>query len=455
MSERNVRQGVARRVWCAAPLFVGVYLLAAALARADELGTRPPSWEPRVPLAKCLSPAGRLLVNERPGQAWQSAGEKDEVFSRDLLLALPGEQALLLSSTGVQLTLWGNLPELANYSGLQSAIVLHDSRSFDVDFTLRRGRLFVRNEKEKGPARVWVRIDGAAFEITLDEPGATICLALHSFWPRGVPFNPTPKPDDAPARTLNLCATHGTVHVKTGGTQHALSAPPGGAYFHWDSSNGPEPGVRKRDALPEWADPQVLESRGKAQHAAVAAYGKLAKDKEPRTALYDLLAAAETERDGDQAKAFAEFAVFGLAAINDIDRVMQALADPKQPEARKTAAAALRHWIGDSPGRDQRLYQYLPEHLGYSKAQAATVLHLLHSELPAEEPETYEALIANLRHEKLAIRELAWRQLSRLVPANVAAPYDPAGTDAERAAAYKAWKELVPSGKLPPSKPKK
>jgi hypothetical protein len=134
---------------------------------------------------------------------------------------------------------------------------------------------------------------------------------------------------------------------------------------------------------------------------------------------------------------------------------MQALSDPKQVEARKTATIALRHWIGDASGRDQRLYQYLPEHLGYSKAQAATVLHLLHNELPPEEPETYETLIAYLRHEKLAVRELAWRQLSRLVPANVAAPYDPAGTDAERAAAYKAWKELVPSGKLPPSKPKK
>jgi hypothetical protein len=430
-------------------------LVAGALARADELGTRPLSWEPRVPVGKRLSPAGRLLVNERPGQAWQSAGEKDEIFSRDLLLAVPGEQAVLETSTGVVLTLWGNLPELTNYSGLQSAVVLSDSRSFDVDFTLQRGRVFVSNHKEKGPAHVWVRIDGAAFELTLDEPGASLCLALYSFWPRGVPFNPTPKAGDVPARTLNFCVVNGTAHVKTGGTQHALSAPPGAAYFHWDSANGPEPGVRRRDAVPEWANSQAAASRGKAQHEAIIAYEKLARDKEPRTALYDLLAAAETDRDGDRAKAFAEFAVFALAAINDIDRVMQALGDPKQPEARKTAVLALRHWIGDTSGRDQRLYQYLPEHLGYSKAQAATVLHLLHNDFPPDQPETYEALIANLRHEKLAIRELAWRQLSRLVPANVAAPYDAAGSDAERAAAYKAWKELVPSGKLPPSRPKK
>jgi hypothetical protein len=430
-------------------------LLAGAETQADELGTRPLTWEPRVPLGKCLSPAGRLLVNERPGQAWQSAGDKDEVFSRDLLQALPGVQAVLESSTGVVLTLWGNLPELASYSGLQSAVVLHDSRSFDVDFTLRHGRVLVSNHKEKGPARVWVRIEGAAFEMTLDEPGAAICLALHSFWPRGVPFNLAPKADDVPARILNFLAVSGAVHVKTSGTQHALSAPPGAAYFHWDSGNGPEPGVRRRDAIPDWANPEAAASRGKAQHAAIAAYEALAKDKEPRTALYDLMAAAESERDADRAKALAEFAVLGLAAINDIDRVMQALNHPKQAEARKTAAVALRHWIGDAPGRDQRLYQYLPEHLGYSKAQAATVLHLLHNDFPPEEPETYEALIANLRHEKLAVRELAWRQLSRLVATNVAAPYDPAGSDAERAAAYKAWKELVPSGKLPPSRPRK
>jgi hypothetical protein len=431
-------------------------LLAGAAAQADELGTRPPSWEPRVPLGKSPSPTGRLLANENPGRPWQAVGEKDDVFSRDLLLALPGIRAGLETTTGVELTLWGNLPELANYSGLQSGVILHDSRTFDLDFTLRRGRVIISNRKDKGPARVWVRVDGGAFQLTLGEPGSAICLALYSFWPRGVPFSPTPKPDEEPARTLNILVVKGQVDVKTGGTQHSLSAPPGAAYFHWDSANGPEPGVRRRDELPDWANPDAAPPpAAKALLAAAAAYEGLVKDKDPRTALFDLLAAAENERAGQQGKAVAEFAVFGLAALNDIDRVMQALGDPRRPQARKTAVSALRHWIGDAPGRDQRLYQYLPEHLGFTKAQAATVLHLLHSDFPPEEPDTYETLIAYLRHEKLAVRELAWWQLSHLVSPNVAVPYDPAGSDAERTQAYKAWKELIPSGKLPPSRPKR
>ncbi len=80
----------------------------------------------------------------------------------------------------------------------------------------------------------------------------------------------------------------------------------------------------------------------------------------------------------------------------------------------------------------------------------------MHNAFASEDAETYETLIAYLRHENLGIRELAWRQLSSLVPEAVAVSYDPAGTEAERARAYKAWKTLIPSGSLPPrKKPKK
>jgi hypothetical protein len=434
-----------------------ILLIALSSAQAAELGSRPASWEPRVVLGKYLSPVGNLLVNEQPGQPWRTLGSRADVHSRDLLLAPPGIRARLETAPrAVELTLWGNLPKLTDFYGLQSAVVLHDSRAFDLDFTLGRGRVLVTNRKESGPARVWLRVEGAAFQLILAEPGDTVALALTSYWPRGVPFRFTPKPEEGPVRTLNFLVVKGQVDMRVSGTLYALSAPPGLASFHWDSVNGSDGAPRQRRELEPWADPnREPAADAKPYLDAIVRYEAVVKDKEPRTALFELLDAAARGEDREQSKALAEFAVLGLASINDIDRVMQALDDPRHAVARKAAVVALRHWIGDEAGRDQLLYQYLIEHLSYSKAQAATVLQLLHSALAAEEPETYETLIAYLRHEKLAIRELAWWHLSRLVSEDSLIPYDPAGEPAERAKAAAAWKELIPSSSLPARKPKK
>lgn len=432
------------------------FVIGPSSAQAEEPDSRPASWEPRVSVARYLSPVGSLLVSVQPGRPWRTLGQRAELYSRDLLLALPGMSGRLETSPrAVELTLWGNLPELADYYGLQSGVILHDSRAFDLDFTLHCGRVLVHNRKEKGPARIWLRVEGAGFQLTLAEPGDALCLALSSFWPRDAHFTLSPKPEEGPVRTLNFLAIKGQVDVKTGGTQHSLSAPPGPASFHWDSINGPETVARHRRQLEAWADPtRKAPPSAKAFRDVIDRYEATVQDRDPRTALFDLLAAAAKAPERAQSWATAEFAVFSLAAIDDLERVMQALEDSRQPEVRKAAASALRHWIGDAAGRDRRLYDFLIERLRYTKAQAATVLQLLHTGFAPEEPETYETLIAYLLHTKLAIRELAWRQLLRLVPEDILVQYDPAAPDKARTKAYNAWKQLIPSGSLPSRKAK-
>src|SRR5262249_10274736 len=117
MNERCVRvrvHGVGR---CVRPLLVGLLLSVGTAAQAEERGSRRVGWEPRVPVGKCLTSAGGLLVNERPGQPWQSLDEEDDLHSRDLLLALPGMKAKLVTQPrAVELTLWGNLPGLTEFS---------------------------------------------------------------------------------------------------------------------------------------------------------------------------------------------------------------------------------------------------------------------------------------------------------------------------------------------------
>jgi hypothetical protein len=426
-------------------------LFGGATVRADESGARSISWEPRVALGNCLSAPGSLLTSKRPGQPWQVVGDKEEIMSRDLLMALPGMKATVEPRPrSVKLTLLGNLPEQTDFRGLQSAVILHDSRAFDLDFTLRRGRVLIVNDKEKGLARVWLRIEEGAYELTLSEPGDRVMISLYGSWPRGVAFAANPNKRDVPTQSLNFDVLKGQVDLKSGGTQFSLSAPPGPSHFHWDSVNGddggPSRGRKPTGAGSNAPTPEIVAE-------VVARYQKLVQDNTPAEALGKMLEGASAKKD--QARITTEFAVYGFAALDDVDRVLQILSDPQRPAARHTAIVALRHWIGDTGGRDQRLFQFLLDRLGYSRAQAATVLQLLHSPYAADDPEAYETLIAYLRHENLGVRELAAWHLSRLVPKELQVPYDAAGTEAERAKAYAAWKKQIPSGSLPMKKPKK
>ena len=49
-----------------------IFLVTLSSAQAADLGNRPASWEPRVVVAKYLSPIGNLLVNDQPARPWQT-----------------------------------------------------------------------------------------------------------------------------------------------------------------------------------------------------------------------------------------------------------------------------------------------------------------------------------------------------------------------------------------------
>src|SRR6266849_7309772 len=141
-----------------------------------------------------------------------------------------------------------------------------------------------------------------------------------------------------------------------------------------------------------------------------------------------------------------------MGAVDDLGRLTAALADPSA-EVRELAVSALRHWIGTSPKQDRVLYQFLVKDKKYTAAQAEIVLQLLHSfgDAALSQKETYEALIAYLKHDKLAIRELSWWHLVRIVPDGKKIEYDPGAAAADRDKGYAQWKKLLDDGKLPPS----
>jgi hypothetical protein len=438
------------------PLYAAAVLTALAsgglMYAADGVVAGP---EPRAVVARCVSADGTLLSREPNGTDWKPVAKKVMVSSRDVLLALPGVQAVVETEPpGIALTLYGGWPQLSPSPVLESEVALHDSRAYDLDFTLRAGRVLLTNTKEKGPARVWVRLPGFAWQLTLTEPGTRVGLEIYGRWPHGIRFSKEERLGEQPTKVLALLMFKGQAQLQTDTHSYELSAPPGPALMTWDSVAGEASGPQRLKELPAWADPNVLvPAEGKAVEEVVRGYQtRLKKTGSPEEALTELLDAAATEKDKSRAADMREFAVLGYNALNELPRVAEALADPHSADVRDAAVLGLRTWIGANSGRDQQLYRLLQDHLGYTDHQAEAVLDLLHSPFDADNPATYEALIRLLQHPKLAVRQLARWHLYRLAPVGRDIAYDPAAPQEEREKAVKAWQELVPSGELPKEK---
>jgi hypothetical protein len=439
-----------------APVGLWAVLVVGALgsARGIEPELRPVSLEPRVPVGKA---EGSLLVNRLTGRPWRTKAKGEVVFSRDLLLALPGTQAALAGPDGaVGLTLWSAVPSQSELPVWGTKVILHDSRAFDLDFTLVAGRVILRNHKDRGAARVWMRLPDAAWELTLSEPGTEVAVDLYGRWPRGTLFVKDPGAGHRPTQLVDLVMLKGEGVLNLGGTEHALRAPPGPAEFHWDSVGGASAGPQRRERVPAWvsgegADPGMA----RRLREVVSEYQGLQKGRTPAAALVLLLNASVEDKDPKRARLEQEFALLGLAALDEATEVARVLDTSEQPGIRAVAVLALRHWIGTTAGHDRYLYRALIDRLGYPAPQAEAVLQLLHNPFSADEPGTYQTLIAYLRHSKQSVRELAHWHLIRLVPQGRKFGYDAAASEAERAKAQKAWRELIPSGSLPPVEKKK
>lgn len=412
----------------------------------------PDTTEPRVAVGKSLSGPG-FRQSQGVHEPFERVRPRETIFSRDVLVALPGFQAdVVPNSKGVKLTLYGNLPEMSESPVLESAVIMHDTSAYDADFTLLRGRVVLTNNKDKGEATVWLRTALTGVKLTLPEPGDSAAIEIYGRWAPGVPFRQKKVANEAPVLLWDAFVLKGKLDIKTGKNEFHMSAPPGRAYFHGDSVHGPSPnGPQPLKELPLWANdkakkPEVYEK----VKGVVEQYAKLVEETEPSELLKTLLAAAEKDKDKERGVLMRRLIVYALAAMDDVHDVAKMLNESKHDEVRKAAVIALRHWIGARVGRDEKLYVSLQEEANFAKPEATTILQMLHSPFDPHQPETYEALIAYLKHRKQAIRELAHWHLVRLAPAGRKIPFDASAPEGERDKSGDAWEKLIPAGKLPP-----
>jgi hypothetical protein len=277
------------------------------------------------------------------------------------------------------------------------------------------------------------------------EPGARAALEFYGRWIAGDQFKADADPKEhAPVAEALLIVVKGEAELHIGRHTWRMHAPPGPAVFAWHSETGPEAHPHKLETLPHWAKPETETSlQAKKLQSVLAKFRALQKDKSLEEAIQALLAS----QDPDESRV----AIYSLAAMDQLALLGQVLRTSDNPELWDHAVVATRHWLGRQPGQDQKLYHHFIDKAGMTPVQAETVLHLLHDpgEVERQCPETYEFLIDALDHPVFVTRGLANWHLKRLVPAGRDIPYNPQAPEAERLAAVKAWKKLIPTGQLP------
>jgi len=298
--------------------------------------------------------------------------------------------------------------------------------------------------KTEGKSLVRVHFLDQHWAMVLEEPGTEVALELVSRWPSGVPFEKTPRADHRPATDVYLLLLKGRVLLGNGSDQRTLRAP---VVYQWNAGQGALGPVPLKK-LPPWVDAEgTVTPPQRAQIQAAEALGRKLTGSDVSTTLRAILASDNAEARG--------LAVHSAGATDDLPLLLAALRDAKHADVRATAVTALRNWIGRGAGQDQLLYQALVNG-DYGAGQAETILQLLHTFSAQDRlrPETFETLIDYLNHDKIAIRELAYWHLTRMVPRGRDIAYNAAAGADEHARAQAVWRKLLPAGKVPPVVPK-
>ena len=208
----------------------------------DKLPDDRPSGERRE-AGRLLAPlpAQPAALLRRVDGPWQRVKPDEKVQTSEKLMSLPGYRSKVLLTSGVELTLAGQLPEFAGrFDVLESSVVMHaPPAGFDADLTLDRGRVILANVKNQGEAKVRLRLAGEIWDLNLTDNQTALGAELGSFYPPEVPFRAQPGASDGPLVFVNAYGLKGHTELKVRYETFGLAA---AKIFQWNNRYGPAPG---------------------------------------------------------------------------------------------------------------------------------------------------------------------------------------------------------------------
>jgi hypothetical protein len=399
---------------------------------------------------------------QRDGASWRLLDAKNpNVVTGQPLVSLPGFQGAVKLASGLQLTLWGALPRQLPLPLTESVVQLHYQPRLALDMTLQRGRIFLRNPEARSlTARL--RFDnptnpglGEVWDVTLAGADTELLLDRWCYFDKDEEFFPDPKAvkRKGPFAAVHLLVLRGLVTLRRDHYPpeeiQALTVLP------WNSIKGMERDkMHTFRSVPEWATAR-LEAPKDADPRAVEQILQL---RQLRDGLLNYLrsrgdkvdlALGELLKNGTPAQR--GLVIDCLGAIDDLPRLVDALRDPENPDARYYAIEQLARWIAGGLDNDYILQKAVLKK-GFSKKESENILELLHPIPPAKAArrDIYEVLIARLDSPKVAIRELAYYRLFSLTR-GMGIRYMASGPDEQRKKAVADWHKLLEDGKLPPT----
>jgi hypothetical protein len=407
-----------------------------------------------------------ILVKDRPNMllqrheqaaadkdTWVRLGPEKTVSTGDLLVSLPGFRTTLRCKNGLDLTLWGNVPEAyLPMPILESAVVLNNNPGVGLDFTLDRGRVLVTSQSGDA-TRLRVRFGGSppsppeVWDVILETPGTEVIMDLvgRAVADAGAGF----RSGLPPQTEFSLLVLKGQATVKRQGKTWGVPPEWGPTMFFWINrvgqvSVGPPPKEYLAFFRKELPETPAAKEMNAALDTLLPGPGAAKPIEEVLDARLQAPTATAAQRT---------LAVYCLGALDLLPKLLDCIDAQDRNDVRKTAVLALIPWLGRRAGQDEKLFEVLVNQKGYKESQATTVLQLLYgfTDQQLKDPDIWDTLISSLKSQRPAIRELAYYHLIRRVPqartARDPAQYDP-GNDPDKA--YIAWKALIPDGKLPP-----
>jgi len=331
---------------------------------------------------------------------------QEQLVSNEALMALPGYTGSIVLPSQVKLTLVGQFtPNLAASPYAESLIDLHAAKGVDADVTLHRGRMVVAGRPTLPDSKVWVRYHGEGWE-----------LMLHPNTEVGVQATARVLPGDGDWKLryqLELIVGKGRVDVSRNGQTVSLAAK---GQLSWNTEQlGNKPGdfseiaevptwlAKRQTAAKEFVDSLIaLRSR---THAKL-------QDNDGKDMSWFRLACEESleERRLPERQA----ALLGLAAVDHLAPVVRLMDDPSGNGRRKYAHDVVHLWLNQLDERADALLKLLAD-ASFSPDDAKLLLTLFRS-VPKASPAVVQALLTNMNHPQIAIREQAFRDLSALEP---------------------------------------
>jgi hypothetical protein len=386
-----------------------------------------PSWDPSV-----------LLQRQGEAYPWTPLRPEGKVATACTLVSLPGYRSLVALDGGVHLTLWGNVPEFSTFPPvLESAVMLNvPAPGVDLDFTLDRGRVLLANHKPGGSALIRLRFLHETWDLTLPAPGSEAAVELWSRPPEAPAAGGKRQP---PVLCLGLF-TKGDVVVERSGRKLPVADR---SRLSWTSAGSTLFPAAPMSQLPDWWTKPPDRKQEEVQDVLLTLKdwsGRLAATAEVVDGILTWV------RDRKRDRTDRMVGLLFLAALDEVAHLAEFLEDDTHAAVRGTAAHALRSWVARADHHAAEMHQILRERRGYARDKADLIVELLQplSEAERRRPDTYQRLVGHLRHENLAVRDLAHWHLMLLVPQGRNIPYDPAGEAGERARAVAKWEDLLP-----------